>query len=191
MEREVLRKKNRERYNEFLLQLNELRYNTQIGDIQTLAYKKLMEFIDYCESRGVYYFIELPISDIINMSIFKMVESSKKLDERVENILKKCNKRSPFSPIRILDSIEANMVRSSYFDLYSELSGWDFHSVYRNCYMIYYKQLLNNNITEEELESQFASDYELSIRLNMGEQFLIVKNSIKKNKCKINVQGNK
>ena len=102
MEREVLRKKNREEYNQFLLKLNELYDPNEYGSIQNLARTKIMDFMAYCDSKDVYYFSELPISEIVNKLILEIVEDSLVFNDEENAIMKKLKDNRGFG-FNILD----------------------------------------------------------------------------------------
>lgn len=190
MEREELRKKNRAAYNEFLLKLNELYDPNEIGSIQNLARAKIMSFIEYCESKNVFYFLELPISEIINELTLEIAKEGLAIDEEAIAIMKKFDDNNIFL-LNLLYRIKLYRIRSKYFDLYGVLNEWDFGSIYYLGYKAYYEKAFNNDITSEELKQALDRDNELSIRLGMEEEFSMVKEFIEKKKCKINVYEKK
>lgn len=185
MDREELSKKNREENNKFLLKLNELRGFNEVGSIKTLAYNKIMSFIDYCESRDVYYFSELPISDRINDAIFNIVNDSIEYDKEAVSLIKEIENRKGISILaNLVTRLKLNGIRNDYFELYSVLSECTFKSVYSKGYKEHYDELIKN-VSDEELSVILDNDRKISVKLNMEEEFKEIESRVRD--CKINV----
>ena len=128
-------------FNERLDNTKELEDSYDLPSIKSLVKQKINEYIEYCESKGVYYFSDLPISSDINEFMFESISSCinfKKQLKKLENEIYNLKFVIPFITKGTYKK-KALDKAGAYLTKYNFIDGMSFQDIYKMFYISYYQ----------------------------------------------------